>query len=121
MKKLIAIYTNGSNGVSLVKSVDEQEYKKLINAQERHLAQGELLAKSHEQTHKTLEQQVKHLHKTELLLAKSIYDNYVIRGLLEQNEQFEKEWFDFYFHNKELNCENAPKEFNEILTKVGNL
>ena len=33
MNKLIAISTNGSNGIALVKSVNEQEYKKLINDQ----------------------------------------------------------------------------------------
>ena len=121
MKKLIAVSTNGSNGVSLVKSVDEQEYNKLINIQEKQLAKGELLAKSHEKKHETIEKGIKHLQKTELLLAKSIYDNYVIRGLLEQDNDFEKQWFDFYFNDKDMNLENAPKEFNEILKKVGNL
>ena len=121
MKKLIAVSTNGSNDVSLVKSVDEQEYNKLINNQEKHLAKGEQLAKIHETKHEKLEQNIKHLQKTELLLAKSIYDNYVIRGLLEQYNEFEKEWYSFYFNDNELNLEKAPKEFNDILKKVGNL
>lgn len=121
MKKLIAISTNGSNGVSLVKSVDEQEYNKLINNQEKHLAKGEQLAIMHNKQHERLEQNIMHFYKTELLLVKSIYDNYVIRGLLEQDNDFEKEWYDFYFNGKEMNLEKAPKEFNDILKKVGNL
>lgn len=121
MKKLIAVSTNGSNGISLVKSVDEQEYNKLINNQEKHLAKGEQLALQHDNKHKECEKKLAHFKREECLLAKSIYDNYVIRGLLETNEQFEKEWFDFYFKNGELNLENAPDEYKNILKKVGNL
>ena len=120
-KKLIAISTNGSNGVSLVKSVNEQEYKTLINNQEKHLAKGEKLALEHEQKHKDLEESRKHFIRLELIIAKSVYDNFVDRGLIEDDDDFQKEWFDFYFNDKELNFESCPKEYSKILDKVGNL
>lgn len=121
MDKLIAISTNGSNGVSLVKSVNEQEYKKLINAQEKHLAKGEKLALEHEQKHKLEKQAVEHFERTQIILAKSVYDNFVDRGLIENDDDFQQMWFDFYFNDKKLDMEHCPQEYTKILDKVGNL
>ena len=120
-KKLIAISTNGSNGVSLVKSVNEQEYKTLINNQEKHLAKGEKLALEHEKKHQFLEEGIKHFTRLELILAKSVYDNFVDRGLIDNDDSFQKAWYDFYFNDKELYFEKCPVEFSKILDKVGNL
>lgn len=121
MKKLIAVSTNGSNAISLVKSVDEQEYAKLINNQEKHLAKGEELAKEHEQKHKTEQLALEHFERTQIVLAKSVYDNFVDRGLIENDEDFQKQWFDFYFNDKELDMGYCPQEYTKILEKVGNL
>lgn len=117
-KKLIAISTNGSNGISLVKSVNEQEYKKLINEQAKHLSKGEKLALEHKEQHKQLEEGLSKAKKNELLLAKSIYDNFVDRGLIENNEDFQKQWFDYYFNDKEISLDNVPQEYEKILSKV---
>jgi hypothetical protein len=106
-KKLIAISTNGSNGVSLVKSVNEQEYKTLINNQEKHLAKGEKLALEHKQQHNSIELGLKHFARLHLILAKSVYDNFVDRGLIENDDAFQQMWFDFYFNDKELEIEKA--------------
>lgn len=118
MNKLIAISTNGSNSVALVKSVNEQEYKKLINEQEKRLAKGEKLALEHEQQHKNTDKKIGHLTTLQCVLAKSVYDNFVDRGLIENDDQFQKMWFDFYFNGGELDLDNSPKEYKDILAKV---
>ena len=120
-KKLIAIATNGSNAVSLVKSVDEQEYKKLINLQEKNLANGEKLALKHTKQHERFDKAQEHYTKLELVLAKSVYDNFVDRGLIENDESFQQVWFDFYFNGGELPSENTPKEYQDILERLAKL
>ena len=117
-KKLIAISTNGSNGVSLVKSVNEQEYKKLINDQAKRLAKGEKLALEHNEQHEQLKKGLLKAQRNELLLAKSIYDNFVDRGLIENNDDFQQAWFDYYFNDKEISLDNVPQEYEKILSKV---
>ena len=118
MNKLIAISTNGSNSIALVKSVNEQEYKKLINEQEKNLAKGENKAREHEEQHSKIKEHLEHLSKHDYILAKSVYDNFVDRGLIENDDQFQKMWYDFYFNGGLINTENAPKEYKDILAKV---
>lgn len=118
MEKLVAISTNGSNAVSLVKSVNEQEYKKLINDQAKHLAKGQEIALKHEEQHKSIDKKLEHFANQQFILAKSIYDNFVDRGLIEDNNEFQEMWYNFYFNDKELDLDNAPQEYNTILEKV---
>lgn len=118
MNKTIAISTNGSNSIALVKSVNEQEYKKLINEQEKNLSKGEKKAREHEEQHEYVEKRLNHYASQQVVLAKSIYDTYVDRGLIEKDEEFEKMWFDFYFNEKELDLNKVPQEYNKILVKV---
>lgn len=118
MNKLIAISTNGSNSIALVKSVNEQEYKKLINDQEKNLAKGEKKAREHEQQHNSIDKELEHFTTLQCVLAKSVYDNFVDRGLIENDDQFQKMWFDFYFNDKELDLNNVPEEYKKILAKV---
>ena len=118
MNKLIAISTNGSNSIALVKSVNEQEYKKLINDQEKRLAKGEKLALEHEQQHNNIDKKLTHYASLQCVLAKSVYDNFVDRGLIENDDKFQKMWYDFYFNDKELDLNNVPEEYKKILVKV---
>ena len=118
MNKLIAISTNGSNSIALVKSVNEQEYKKLINDQEKKLAKGEKMALELEQQHNNIDKKLTHYASLQCVLAKSVYDNFVDRGLIENDDQFQKMWYDFYFNGGLINTENAPKEYKDILAKV---
>ena len=118
MNKLIAISTNGSNSIALVKSVNEQEYKKLINEQEKNLSKGEKKAREHEEQHNNIDKELEHFTTLQCVLAKSVYDNFVDRGLIENDDKFQKMWFDFYFNDKELDLNNVPEEYKKILVKV---
>ena len=82
------------------------------------LAKGEKLAIEHNKQHEYVEKRLNHYASQQVVLAKSIYDTYVDRGLIEKDEDFEKMWFDFYFNEKELNLKKAPQEFNKILVRV---
>ena len=122
MNKMIAISTNGSNSVALVKSVNEQEYKKLINEQEKHLAKGEKKALEHEEQHKNVNKLLGHYSSLQCVLAKSVYDNFVDRGLIDNDDDFQSAWFDFYFNGGELpKEENTPNEYKTILRKLGEM
>lgn len=119
-KKLVAISYN-ENQVFLVKSVTENEYNKLLNNYYKFDAKQE-------QKEKELNCEIEHaktrlgvLESKNILLAKSIYDNFVDRGLLENDDKFQKMWFDFYFNSCELDLSNAPQEYNVILERLGNL
>lgn len=117
-KKLIAIATNGSNLVSLVKSVNEQEYKTLINNQEKDLSKREKVAIEHKKQHENIDKKLTHYASLQCVLAKTIYDNFVDRGLIENDDQFQKMWFDFYFNDNKLDLNNVPQEYKKILVKV---
>ena len=114
--KTIAITTDGSGIVSLVKSVNEQEEKKLINEQAKRLAEREELAKKHEKQHE-------HYEKLECVLAKSSYDNLVDRGIIEEDNSFQESWLSFLKGGKSLDdfLENAPQDYKDILKKVREL
>ena len=119
-KKLIAISTSG-NKVAIVKSVDENEYKRLLNLQEQELGIEHVKEIQIETQLTHHSQSVERLFIRDLVLAKSVYDNFVDRGLIENDDAFQKMWFDFYFNGGEIKLKDAPKEYNEILAKVGNL
>ena len=118
MKNCIAVSTDGSNSIALVKSVNEQEYKKLINLQAEKQAKREKQAREHEEQHNSIDKKLTHYASLQCVLAKSIYDNFVDRGLIENDDQFQQMWFDFYFNDKKLDLNNVPQEYKKILIKV---
>ena len=100
----------------VVINVDEYEYKKLKNEIANN-KQLELKAKEGEQLF--LNEVKSHLEKHKkyvILLAKTLYDNYVDRGYYDENELFQKAFYDYLFKGKELTY--APKEFLTILEKI---
>lgn len=117
---LVAV-TNNESKVLLVRNVTKDEYNRLLNQQEKY--NNEQIAKDKE-LEKTLNKHFKsivNLKQRDLYLAKSIYDNFVDRGLIENDDQFQQEWFDYFFgaESDELfNIEHAPKEYVKILEKV---
>lgn len=117
---LVAI-SKKEDSVFLVKNVSNNEYNALLNnqsAKEQSDLDKEHRFKKHLDQH---DADIKHLYKHELILAKSVYDNFVDRGLLENDEDFQKLWFDYYFNDGELDLENAPEEYKKILAKLGEL
>ena len=120
MNKLIAISTNGSNSIALVKSVNEQEYKKLINEQEKNLSKGEKKALEHEQQHEKVDDDIRHFMELGCVLAKNTYDNLVDRGQLEEDETFQKNWLSFLKNEMSLGkfMNSAPQDFVNIYEKI---
>lgn len=119
IKKLVAISLKKEQ-VFLVKSVSDKEYKELLNKQNEYESENEKRNRVHIGQHKELENRLTKAEKKNLILAKSIYDNFVDRGLLENDDDFQQMWFDFYFNGCDLSLENAPQEYKQILEKVGN-
>ena len=120
MKNCIAISTDGSNSVSLVKSVNEQEYKKLINLQAEKQAKREKIAREHEQQHEKVNNDIRHFMELGCVLAKNTYDNLVDRGLLEEDESFQKNWLAFLKGEMSLVkfMNSAPKDFVDIYERI---
>lgn len=115
--KVVAV-SQKEDKVFIVKSVNDLEYNKLLNKQNESESLEEIEKVNQKTKIDNNTKNIKNLYKRDYLLAKSIYDNYVIRGLLEQDDNFEKQWFDFYFKNKELDLTQAPIEYKKILEKV---
>lgn len=100
-----------------VKSIEKQEYNKLLNEQEEHKANELRKEEKHNKVHIGLKGKSK---EHDLLLAKCIYDNFVDKGLINADPQFDNEWFDYFFNGCELKLDNAPQEYEKILDKVVN-
>ncbi len=61
---------------------------------------------------------IDHFDRVQVLFAKAIYDNFVDRGLIENDDDFQQAYYDFIFSDMELDFEQAPTEFKAILNKV---
>lgn len=119
-KKILVAISLEQDKLFLVKSVSEKEYKELLNKQHTSESESERRDIIHIGQHNDLGNRLTKLEKKNLILAKSIYDNFVDRGLLENDDDFQKDWFDFYFNGCDLSLDNAPNEYKQILEKVGN-
>lgn len=110
--------------VAQVKLVSKQELNRLENEQNKFDQEQ----KTNEQKYKNnLDAEIEKckarlgwLESRALFLAKSIYDNFVDRGLIENDDDFQQMWFDFYFNDEDLDLEKVPEEYTKILEKVGN-
>ena len=117
-KKLVAIECDESGAcvsALLVKNISDQEYLKLKNESFKSKAK-EINTKK--ETLSRLEKLETNKKYFELLIAKSIYDNFVDRGQIENDEEFQKAWYDFIFNDKPL-ADNLNNDFDTILKKVG--
>lgn len=105
-----------------VKVINDREYNRLINEKEQKKAQRE--KEELELKNKVLDNQEKinklncKVEHRDLLLAKSIYDNFVDRGLIENDDDFQQAWYDYYFNGGELPTQDTPDEYRKILLKV---
>ena len=121
-KQVAVVYgDNGCELVAEIKMVTNQQLHTLENDFEKNKSKK---AKKQKELLDTIDyhgKRVAHFEKNELLLAKSIYDNFVDRGLIDNDDQFQKDWYDYFLgDSKELNLSKAPNEYKKILEKVVN-
>lgn len=118
--KLVAIELN-DNGtckkVLFVKNLTETEYAKLVNESNISKEHGK---KKSEKLQNDLSQLFDKDNKLSFLLAKSLYDNLVDRGVIVANEEFDKAFEEYLLENKPFECE-YPEEYKKILMKVQEL
>lgn len=114
----------GENGCELlaeIKVVTHLESHKLANEYEKNKSKKLKEEQEHKEKTKKLEESVRHLLCRDLLIAKAQYDKFVDRGLLDENKEFDKKFYDFIFENKPLKQSEYPEDFKKILEKVVNL
>lgn len=63
-------------------------------------------------------QEISKLKGRDLFIAKSLYDNYVERGIIDENEEFDAKFNAFIFENGELHQEDMDADFVKILNKL---
>ena len=120
--KLVAIRHNDNNeciDLLEVKTLDDKEYAKRV--QEFHKV--EEANKKHKQSHgdliSALENHTETLDLHKVCLAKALYDNYVDRGIIDEDEEFQKAFANFLFRGVELKLEETPTDFKKILERLG--
>ena len=105
-----------------VRLVSKEEQNALKNQSAELKAFKQKEEKTHREEHSTIEKGLKHFTMLELVMAKSVYDNFVDRGLIDNDDDFQSAWYDFYFNGGELPREkDAPKEYQDILRKLGEM
>jgi hypothetical protein len=114
--RFVAIELNDNGTCKKVLScvnLTESEYQKLLNESLASKQHG--LAKAQKQK-KDIENICNDIANEYLLLAKSIYDNFVDRGLLEEDEELQKQFYDFIFNGGDFVPTNP--DFMKILNKI---
>ena len=120
-KHVAVAYDNDGNCefVAKVKVVNDRELNRLLNEQEQH-KQHELLEK--EELKKQVSANKENIDTISKgfigIIAKSIYDNFVDRGLIDNDDDFQQMWYDYYFNDKELDLDNAPQEYLKIFERL---
>ena len=115
---LVAVsYSEGKTCKEIYKvlNVDEPTFKKLVNEKNAYKLEKEQALNNQARRFYDLDKKVS---KHDFLLAKSIYDNFVDRGLLEDNDEFQKLFYDIIFNKAEIDLEKAPQEYLTILEYV---
>lgn len=119
----VALDENGKcEFVAKVKVINDKELNRLINEKEQKKSQRE--QQELELKNKVLDNQEKisklecKVDERDLLLAKSIYDNFVDRGLIENDYAFQQAWYDYFINDIDLVIEQYPADFSKILDKV---
>ena len=112
----VVIGKNGCESIAKVKVVNDQELAKLKNELELNNNKNINEEHNHKKEHQRL---FKELDGLKCLLAKSIYDSFVDRGLIENNDAFQKAWFDFFFNDgQKLDFYDTPYEYQKILERL---
>lgn len=120
-KHVAVAYDNNGNCefVAKVKVVNDRELNRLLNEQEQHKQQKLLKLEELKKRIGKNEENIGLLEKVSLCFhAKSIYDNFVDRGLIDNDDDFQQMWYDYYFNDKELVLDNAPQEYLKIFERL---
>ena len=104
--------------VAIVKNVQDNDYKALKNEENRH---KEFELSKEQELIKKVNDSKEKITKLEYIIAKNIYDNFVDRGLLEDNAEFQQMFYDMVMNNGEFDIEKMPSEFETILNYVRGL
>lgn len=121
---LLAVEHKDDEVVQVIKvsSYEDREYKSLLNDLEKHKSKVFTEKQKEEEDKQSvlarLDNHDKEISSLQLLIAKNTYDNYVDRGFIDDNEDFQKSFYDYLMSGEEFDFENAPIEFKEILRKV---
>ena len=122
-KHVAVICDSNGNCISLskVKMVDDQEYNKLLNEQNEYNRKKENEKLEIKRALMARGKDVIKLYHRDILTAKSLYDNFVDRGLINDSDQFQQDFYDYIFNDKEIEIEKTPSEFQTIYRKVVSL
>lgn len=101
-----------------VMNIDKQEFQRLVNEKNRNkdLELQQLAARE-----KTINDLKSKVDKREFILAKSIYDNFVDRGFIEDNPDFQQMFYAHIFNDAQYDITLVPQEFITILDYLGRL
>lgn len=120
-KHLVALVLDNDNKcchVAQVQNIDDKEYNKRKNEERAYKDGLEEEKQNVNRSFMEVANHINHLEGNEVYLAKAIYDNFVDRGFLKEDEEFQKHFFDHIFKGVKLNEEKTPTEFFTILRKV---
>ena len=112
--ELVAVEYNDSGTckkVFHIKNLTKTELNKLLN--ESAVSKQHGLKKAQAQEERLLNLEGK-IEKDSFFIAKSIYDNFVDRGLFEEDYAFQKLWYDFIFRDMLIGLDQLPKELKKI-------
>ena len=123
-KVLVSVLYDRNNKcerVSKVTYVSEKEYNALKNEQEKYLTEQDKKELNDKEWKNSVVNNINKLTRRDFLLAKSLYDNFVDLGYINNNAQFQQDFYDFIFNDKDLDIKKTPNDFQVILRKVVNL
>lgn len=98
-----------------VMNVGESDFKQYVNEKNAYKQAQEKLREHQESIRLEMQQKIT---KHEYLLAKSIYDNFVDRGLFDDDQAFQQMYYEHIFEHKEFDLQQCPQEFLTILEYV---
>lgn len=120
--KHVAIsYDNSGNCefIATVKVINDRELNRLKNEKEKLSSEKQQKELELKEKVDANQEKIKHLLKKDLLLAKAIYDKFVDRGYIDENKDFDKEFFEYIYNDQPF--ARYPEEFAIILRKVESL
>ena len=120
-KKLVALILDDNQKcerVAIVKNLGNKEYNNCLNEERAYKNRVKEEKANIKENIENLHNYTNHLENNQLYLAKAIYDNFVDRGFLNDNEEFQKHFFEHIYKGCKLDLSKAPADFIAILRKV---